>query len=162
MVTITPNMLPSSALPTTMVEIPLLAKTPSSRRDTQLSEVKRNREVRIQSADSTSRHLIFPGYRPQRKFANPAPLGLLAFALTTFVLSIINVGRWCLAKRVIARQIALGEVIILMLDRRSWTLQAKHRRWTCDRIRRSDPAVGRMRYAFSLVLHRLTSLGNGN
>lgn len=36
-----------------------------------------------------------PGlYKPttDRKFANPAPLGLCAFALTTFVLSIINVG----------------------------------------------------------------------
>ena len=36
-----------------------------------------------------------PGlYRPttQRKFANPAPLGLSAFALTTFVLSLINIG----------------------------------------------------------------------
>lgn len=36
-----------------------------------------------------------PGlYKPttDRKFANPAPLGLCAFALTTFVLSIINCG----------------------------------------------------------------------
>ncbi|KAI9051892.1 hypothetical protein LZ554_004148 [Drepanopeziza brunnea f. sp. 'monogermtubi'] len=36
-----------------------------------------------------------PGlYKPttQRKFANPAPLGLSAFALTTFVLSLINIG----------------------------------------------------------------------
>jgi len=35
-----------------------------------------------------------PGlYRaPNRKFGNPAPLGLSAFALTTFVLSLINVG----------------------------------------------------------------------
>jgi len=36
-----------------------------------------------------------PGlYRPttERKFANPAPLGLSAFALTTFVLSLINCG----------------------------------------------------------------------
>lgn len=35
-----------------------------------------------------------PGlYRPTvgRKFANPAPLGLSAFALTTFVLSLINI-----------------------------------------------------------------------
>ncbi|KAF8466324.1 GPR1/FUN34/yaaH family-domain-containing protein [Kalaharituber pfeilii] len=29
-------------------------------------------------------------YQPQRKFANPAPLGLCAFALTTFILSLIN------------------------------------------------------------------------
>lgn len=28
----------------------------------------------------------------ERKFANPAPLGLSAFALTTFVLSLINLG----------------------------------------------------------------------
>lgn len=27
-----------------------------------------------------------------RKFANPAPLGLCAFALTTFVLSLVNLG----------------------------------------------------------------------
>lgn len=36
-----------------------------------------------------------PGlYKPttDRKFANPAPLGLSAFALTTFVLSLINLG----------------------------------------------------------------------
>jgi hypothetical protein len=35
-----------------------------------------------------------PGlYRPpQRKIANPAPLGLSCFALTTFILSIINIG----------------------------------------------------------------------
>lgn len=31
---------------------------------------------------------------PNRKFANPAPLGLSAFALTTFVLSLINVGTY--------------------------------------------------------------------
>lgn len=36
-----------------------------------------------------------PGlYKPveNRRFANPAPLGLCAFALTTFVLSLINMG----------------------------------------------------------------------
>ncbi len=36
-----------------------------------------------------------PGlYKPttERKFAHPAPLGLSAFALTTFVLSLINIG----------------------------------------------------------------------
>ncbi|KAI0396477.1 hypothetical protein F5Y17DRAFT_419240 [Xylariaceae sp. FL0594] len=48
-----------------------------------------------------------PGlYRPteHRKFANPAPLGLSAFALTTFVLSLINVG----ARDVTAPNIALS------------------------------------------------------
>lgn len=34
-----------------------------------------------------------PGlYKSQSKFANPAPLGLSAFALTTFVLSLVNIG----------------------------------------------------------------------
>jgi len=34
-----------------------------------------------------------PGvYQPKKTFANPAPLGLSAFALTTFVLSLINIG----------------------------------------------------------------------
>jgi hypothetical protein len=38
-----------------------------------------------------------------RKFANPAPLGLSAFALTTFVLSLINMG---------ARNIAAPNVVL--------------------------------------------------
>jgi uncharacterized protein len=49
---------------------------------------------------TTGAHSAFGGeFQPgvfrsvaQRKFANPAPLGLSAFALTTFVLSLINVG----------------------------------------------------------------------
>jgi len=52
----------------------------------------------IATNDSQMRMAAFGGdlqpglYRPpNRKFANPAPLGLSAFALTTFVLSLINV-----------------------------------------------------------------------
>ncbi|KAI0107320.1 GPR1/FUN34/yaaH family-domain-containing protein [Hypoxylon sp. NC0597] len=48
-----------------------------------------------------------PGlYKPieHRKFANPAPLGLSAFALTTFVLSLVNVG----ARNIIHPNIALS------------------------------------------------------
>jgi len=52
----------------------------------------------IATNDSQMRMQAFGGdlqpglYRPPtRKFANPAPLGLSAFALTTFVLSLINV-----------------------------------------------------------------------
>jgi len=52
----------------------------------------------VATNDSQMRMAAFGGefqpglYRqPDRKFANPAPLGLSAFALTTFVLSLINV-----------------------------------------------------------------------
>ena len=54
----------------------------------------------INTNDGSARLAAFGGefqpglYRPttDRKFANPAPLGLCAFALTTFVLSLINMG----------------------------------------------------------------------
>lgn len=53
----------------------------------------------IASNDPTLRLAAFGGefqpglYRaPSKGFANPAPLGLCAFALTTFVLSLINLG----------------------------------------------------------------------
>ncbi|KAI9376717.1 acetate permease A [Aspergillus egyptiacus] len=41
----------------------------------------------------------------QRKFANPAPLGLCAFALTTFVLSLINMG---------ARDLSMPNIVIAL------------------------------------------------
>lgn len=43
-----------------------------------------------------------------RKFANPAPLGLSAFALTTFVLSLINVGARDLTEPNIVVALAFG------------------------------------------------------
>lgn len=43
-----------------------------------------------------------------RKFANPAPLGLSAFALTTFVLSLINMGTRSVAEPNIVVAIAFG------------------------------------------------------
>lgn len=52
-----------------------------------------------------------PGlYKPVegRKFANPAPLGLCAFALTTFVLSAINMGARDLTKPNIVVGLAFG------------------------------------------------------
>ena len=52
-----------------------------------------------------------PGlYRPttERKFANPAPLGLSAFALTTFVLGLINVGARDLTEPNIVVALAFG------------------------------------------------------
>lgn len=43
-----------------------------------------------------------------RKFANPAPLGLSAFALTTFVLSLINLGTRGLTEPNIVIALAFG------------------------------------------------------
>jgi len=60
-----------------------------------------------------------PGlYKPiaDRKFANPAPLGLSAFALTTFVLSLINLGTKGLAAPsiVIGAAFAYGGLVQLL------------------------------------------------
>lgn len=60
-----------------------------------------------------------PGlYRPtsERKFANPAPLGLSAFALTTFVLSLINIGVRGVAKPniVVGLAFAYGGLVQLL------------------------------------------------
>lgn len=52
-----------------------------------------------------------PGlYKPieHRKFANPAPLGLSAFALTTFVLSLVNCGARNVSTPNIALSLAYG------------------------------------------------------
>jgi len=52
-----------------------------------------------------------PGlYKPttERKFANPAPLGLSAFALTTFVLSLININVRDIAEPNIVVALAFG------------------------------------------------------
>lgn len=52
----------------------------------------------------------------QRKFANPAPLGLSAFALTTFVLSLINMGTRGLSEPniVVASAFGYGGLIQLL------------------------------------------------
>jgi hypothetical protein len=60
-----------------------------------------------------------PGlYKPiaDRKFANPAPLGLSAFALTTFVLSLINLGTRGLAEPniVVGAAFAYGGLVQLL------------------------------------------------
>jgi hypothetical protein len=52
----------------------------------------------------------------KRKFANPAPLGLSAFALTTFLLSIINLGTDGLSKPniVVGAAFAYGGLVQLL------------------------------------------------
>lgn len=53
---------------------------------------------------------------PNRKFANPAPLGLCGFALTTFVLSCINLGTRGLSEPniVIGAAFAYGGLVQLL------------------------------------------------
>jgi hypothetical protein len=64
-----------------------------------------------------------PGlYRPttERKIANPAPLGLSAFALTTFVLSLINVGTRNLTEPNIVVALAFGYGGLIQLLAGMW------------------------------------------
>lgn len=64
-----------------------------------------------------------PGlYRPveNRQFANPAPLGLCAFALTTFVLSLINLGTQDITKPNIVLALAFGYGGIVQLLAGMW------------------------------------------
>jgi len=66
-----------------------------------------------------------PGtYRPvdQRKFANPAPLGLSAFALTTFVLSLINMNTRGVAEPNIVIALAFGYGGLVQLLAGMWEM----------------------------------------
>jgi len=66
-----------------------------------------------------------PGlYRPttERKFANPAPLGLSAFALTTFVLSLINISARHLAEPNIVVALAYGYGGLIQLLAGMWEM----------------------------------------
>jgi uncharacterized protein len=64
-----------------------------------------------------------PGlYRPteHRKFANPAPLGLSAFALTTFVLSLVNLHTRGIDRPNIALSLAYGYGGLIQLLAGMW------------------------------------------
>jgi hypothetical protein len=56
----------------------------------------------------------------QRKFANPAPLGLSAFALTTFVLGCINMGTRSIAAPSIVIGLAFGYGGLIQLLAGMW------------------------------------------
>ncbi|KAF1990535.1 hypothetical protein K402DRAFT_401352 [Aulographum hederae CBS 113979] len=59
---------------------------------------------------------------PKSNFANPAPLGLSAFALTTFVLSLINMGTKGLAEPNIVVAIAFGYGGLVQLLAGMWEM----------------------------------------
>ncbi|KAH6657103.1 gpr fun34 family protein [Truncatella angustata] len=66
-----------------------------------------------------------PGlYRPvkERKFANPAPLGLSAFALTTFVLSLINLNARGVAAPNVVLSLAFGYGGLVQLLAGMWEM----------------------------------------
>jgi len=73
-----------------------------------------------------------PGlYRPpNRKFANPAPLGLSAFALTTFVLSLINVNTRSIGGPNIVVALAYGYGGLVQLLAGMWYVLSQHLRET--------------------------------
>jgi hypothetical protein len=60
-----------------------------------------------------------------RKFANPAPLGLCAFALTTFVLSLINLGTRGLSAPNIVVSLAFGYGGLVQLLAGMWYVLAQ-------------------------------------
>jgi len=86
--------------------------------------------ARISTAEGESRLPAFGGeFQPglykgvtDRKFANPAPLGLSAFALTTFVLSLINVRARGLAENNLVIGLAFGYGGLVQLLAGMWEM----------------------------------------
>jgi len=83
----------------------------------------------VRTNDSQLRMPAFGGefqpglYRPpNRKFGNPAPLGLSAFALTTFVLSLINMGTRNIAEPNLVVAIAYGYGGLVQLLAGMWEM----------------------------------------
>jgi hypothetical protein len=74
-----------------------------------------------------------------RKFANPAPLGLCAFALTTFVLGLINMGTRGLSAPNLVVGIAFGYGGLVQLLAGMWFV---HSITTCSYPRGSDVSLG--------------------
>ena len=60
---------------------------------------------------------------PKSNFANPAPLGLSAFALTTFVLSLINVGTRSIGEPNLVVALAYGYGGLVQLLAGMWYVQ---------------------------------------
>ena len=78
-----------------------------------------------------------PGlYRPttERKFANPAPLGLSAFALTTFVLSLINIGVRGVQEPQIVVSLAFGYGGLVQLLAGMWYVDLPNRNMLCGML----------------------------
>jgi uncharacterized protein len=69
-----------------------------------LAHMRTNESARLPAFGGEFQPGLYRGVE-NRKFANPAPLGLCAFALTTFVLSLINLG---------ARDVTVPNIVVAL------------------------------------------------
>jgi uncharacterized protein len=72
-----------------------------------LAHMRTNESARLPAFGGEFQPGLYKGVE-NRKFGNPAPLGLSAFALTTFVLSLINLGTRNLKEPNIVVALAFG------------------------------------------------------
>lgn len=89
-----------------------------------------------------------------RKFANPAPLGLCAFALTTFVLSLINLGTRGLSAPNIVVSLAFGYGGLVQLLAGMWYVLAQIPFLPFPFDGKADSFPGKWPWATLLVLRR--------
>jgi uncharacterized protein len=103
-----------------------------------------------------------PGlYRPVegRKFANPAPLGLCAFALTTFVLGCINMGTRDITSPSIVIGPAFGYGGLIQLLAGMWYVCCRNWPFYLSNCLTNWGLVGKWRSATRLVLPRCLRTG---
>lgn len=72
-------------------QAPMKQRKPYDYGGNPLAHINTGESVRLPAFGGEFQPGLYKGIA-DRKFANPAPLGLSAFALTTFVLSLINLG----------------------------------------------------------------------
>lgn len=93
-----------------------------------LANARMNDSARLPAFGGEFQPGLYKGVE-NRKFANPAPLGLCAFALTTFVLSLINLGTLNLSAPNVVIAIAFGYGGLVQLLAGMWYVQST---WGCS------------------------------
>ncbi|ERF75920.1 hypothetical protein EPUS_01286 [Endocarpon pusillum Z07020] len=86
-----------------------------------LANARTNDSTRLPAFGGEFQPGLYKGVE-KRKFANPAPLGLCAFALTTFVLSLINLGTLNLSAPNVVIAIAFGYGGLVQLLAGMWEM----------------------------------------
>ena len=88
-----------------------------------LANARTNDSARLPAFGGEFQPGLYKGVE-NRRFANPAPLGLCAFALTTFVLSLINLGTLDLSTPNVVVAIAFGYGGLVQLLAGMWYVQS--------------------------------------